>query len=66
MRGLVAPGKVKVTYAYPVAAVSATDAFNTVPTVIKARFIGFHGEGTIEITNADGEVVLKAELVPKK
>ena len=56
--------KVKVTYTYPVQAVSAEDALSTVPTVIKGRFIGFHGEGITEILNAAGEVVLKAELVP--
>ena len=56
--------KVKVTYTYPVQAMDARDAFNTVPIMIKARFIGFYGEGMIEIINADGEVVLKAELAP--
>jgi len=56
--------KVKVQYQYPVQAVSPEDALATVPHVIKGRFIGFHGEGTTEILNADGEIVLKAELVP--
>lgn len=57
---------VKVEYRYPVQAISAEDALSTVPTVIKGRFMGFHGEGATEIINADGEVVLKAELVTKK
>lgn len=54
--------KVKVTYTYPVEAISAEDALSTVPVIIKARFIGFHGEGITEILNTDGEVVLKAKL----
>jgi len=54
---------VKVQYRYPVQAVSPEDALSTVPTVIKGRFIGFHGEGTTEIIDSEGEVVLKAELV---
>ena len=58
--------KVRVTYTYPVQAISAEDALSTVPTIIKARFIGFHGEGITEIINAKGEVVLKAELVTTK
>ena len=58
--------KVKVTYIYPVQAISAEDALSTVPTIIKARFIGFHGEGITEIINSKGEVVLKAELVTTK
>ena len=59
---------VRVTYAYPVSAVNAEDAFNTVPIVIKARFIGFHGEGTIEVLDTEGKMVLTAKLVtePKK
>lgn len=56
--------KVKVTYQYPVSAIDAKDAFNTVPVVIKGRFISFHGEGTVEILDADEKVVLKAELIP--
>jgi len=56
--------KVRVTYTYPVQAVDAQDALSTVPIVIKARFNGFHGIGITEVINADGEVVLKAELVP--
>ena len=32
------------------------------PIVIKARFNGFHGDGTTEIINAEGEIVLKAKL----
>jgi len=55
---------VKVSYSYTVDAVNAEDALSTVPFVIKARFNGFHGEGTTEVIDADGEVVLKAELVP--
>ena len=55
---------VKVTYVYPAQAVSPEDALATVPNVIKGRFTGFHGEGTTEILNTKGEVVLKAELVP--
>lgn len=58
--------QVKVTYTYPVQALSAEDALSTVPFVIKGRFIGFHGEGITEILDAGGEVVLKAELVPAK
>ena len=58
--------KVKVTYIYPVNAVDARDALSTVPMVIKAKFAGFHGEGIVEIVNAEGEVVLKAELVAKE
>ena len=58
--------KVKVTYIYPVSAVDARDAFNTVSMVIKAKFAGFHGEDITEIINAKGEVVLKAELVTTK
>ena len=58
--------KVRVTYTYPAQAISAEDALSTVPTIIKARFIGFHGEGITEIINAEGEVVLKAELVTTK
>lgn len=54
---------VKVTYLYPVSAVSPQDALSTVPMVIKGRFIGFHGEGTTEVIDQDGNVVLKAELV---
>lgn len=57
---------VKVTYTYPIQAVSAEDALSTVPIVIKGRFIGFHGEGLTEIINAEGEVVLKAELAQRK
>ena len=56
--------KVRVQYQYPVQAVSPQDALDTVPLVIKGRFIGFHGEGTTEIIDANGKVVLKAELVP--
>ena len=56
--------KVRVQYQYPVQAVSPQDALDTVPIVIRGRFIGFHGEGTTEIINTEGEVVLKAELVP--
>ena len=58
--------RVKVTYEYPVDAVSAEDALNTVPIVIKAKFAGFHGEGLTEVINADGQVVLKAELVERQ
>jgi hypothetical protein len=56
---------VRVSYSYPVQAVSAQDAFSTVPIVIKARFAGFHGQGTTEIFDTEGKVVLKAELVTK-
>lgn len=56
--------KVKVTYSYPVEAVSAEDALSTVPIVIRAKFIGFHGEGMTEILNDQGEVILKAKSVP--
>ncbi|MDO9580544.1 MAG: hypothetical protein Q7J06_08260 [Bacteroidales bacterium] len=55
---------VKVTYTYPVQAVSAEDALATVPYVVKAKLIGFHGEGKTEILNDNGAVVLRAELVP--
>jgi len=55
--------QVRVQYQYPVCAVSPEDALTTVPFVIKGRFIGFHGEGTTEIINTEGEVVLTAELV---
>jgi len=55
--------KVRVVYTYLVQAISAEDALSTVPTVIKGRFIGFHGEGLTEIINNDGRVVLKAKLV---
>lgn len=54
--------KVRVTYVYPVSAVNAEDALSTVPYVIKGRFTGFHGEGVTEILNAEGKVVLTAEL----
>ena len=56
--------KVRVTYTYPVEAVDAQDALSTVPIVIRARFNGFHGQGMTEVINAEGETVLKAELVP--
>ena len=59
---------VRVQYSYEVQAIDPKDALNTVPLVIKGRFIGFFGEGKTEIVNAEGEVVLTAKLVtePKK
>ena len=57
---------VKVQYQYPVQALSAEDALATVPHVIKGRFIGFHGDGLVEIVNADGKLVLTTELVTKE
>ena len=58
------PGyKVKVTYVYPVCAVNPEGALNTVPLVIKGKFIAFHGEGTTEVLDTDGKVVLTAKLV---
>jgi len=59
--------QVRVTYTYPVEGINPKDALDTVPIVIKARFIGFHGEGLTEILDAStGEVVLTAELVTTK
>ena len=56
---------VRVSYEYPVSAISPKDAMDTVPMVIKGRFIGFLGKGITEILNTEGEVVLKAKLVTK-
>jgi len=56
---------VKVQYSYPVCAKDPKNALSTVPIVIKARFIGFRGEGTTEILDADGKVVLTAKLMTK-
>lgn len=58
--------KVKVTYTYPVQAPNAEDALDTVPHVIKGRFMGFHGEGTTEVINESGQIVLKAQLKTNK
>ena len=58
---------VKVQYSYPVQAINAEDALSTVPYVVKARFAGFHGEGTVEISDADTKIiVLTARLNTKK
>ena len=54
---------VRVTYTYPVQAVSAEDALSTVPHVIRMRFVGCLAEGTTEILRADTkQVVLTAKL----
>jgi hypothetical protein len=57
---------VKVTYTYPVSALTAEDAFSTVPVVIRSRFIGFLGKGSVEISDGDGNVVLRGELTDKE
>jgi hypothetical protein len=58
---------VKVTFAYPVKAVSAEDAFSTVPKVIKMRYIGVHAEGVAEVVDeSTGNSVLTAFLNPDK
>ena len=59
---------VRVQYSYEVQVIDPKDALDTVPQVIKGRFMGFHGEGKTEILNAKGEIVLTAKLVtePRK
>jgi len=57
---------VKVEYRYKVQAIDPQDALSTVPYVIKARFAGFHGEGTTKILDTNGKVVLTAKLVTDK
>jgi hypothetical protein len=56
--------KVKVSYEYPVDAVSAEDALNTVP--IAERIHWQNAEGTLEVFDADGRRVLKAVKIEKQ
>lgn len=62
------PGyKVKVTYEYPVSAVNAKDAFDTLPVVIKTRLPMVITAGTVEIFDGStGQLALKAQLDPEK
>ncbi len=54
---------VRVSYSYPVQAVSAEDALSTVPHVTKVRFVDCLAEGKTEILRADTkQVVLTAKL----
>ena len=53
---------VKVTCTYPVDAVSAENALNTVPMLIKINHLGIFSEAITEIQNAEGQVVLRAKL----
>jgi hypothetical protein len=57
----------RVTHTYPVCSVDPKDALETVPQVIKMRYIGCHAEGLAEVLDASTkEVVLTAKLVPAK
>ena len=55
--------KVRVTYQYPVNAVNAEDALSTVPIATRLKYV--NADGTTEIINSEGKVVLKAKLVNK-
>ena len=55
--------KVRVTYQYPVNAVNAEDALSTVPIATRLKYL--NADGTTEIVNSEGKVVLKAKLVNK-
>ena len=54
---------VRVKYEYPVEAVNAEDAFNTVPIATRLKYL--NADGTTEIINSEGKVVLRAKLVNK-
>jgi len=56
--------KVKVSYEYPVDAVSAEDALSTLDTAIRLKFA--NAEGVVEIFDADGKRVLKAVKIEKQ
>ena len=52
---------VEIKYRYPVCAVNAKDAFNTVPGAVKIKWP--HAEGEAEVINtADGKTELRAAL----
>lgn len=55
---------VRVTYKYPIDAVDAEDALSTVPIATRLKYI--NADGTTEIINSEGKVVLKAKLVSKE
>jgi len=54
---------VRVEYEYPVDAIDAEDALSTVPIATRLKYV--NAEGTTEIINSEGKVVLKAKLVNK-
>ena len=55
--------RVRITYEYPVQAVSPHDALDTVPIATRLKYL--NADGTTEIINSEGKVVLKARLVTK-
>ena len=55
---------VRVKYEYPVDAINAEDALSTVPIATRLKYL--NADGTTEIINSEGTVVLKAKLVNKK
>jgi hypothetical protein len=55
---------VRVTYEYPVDSVNAKDALSTVPMATRLKYL--NADGTTEIINSEGKVVLKAKLVNKR
>jgi hypothetical protein len=52
--------RVRVSYEYPVDALNAEDALNTVPLATRLKYM--NSEGITEIFNSDGERVLIAVL----
>jgi nitroimidazol reductase NimA-like FMN-containing flavoprotein (pyridoxamine 5'-phosphate oxidase superfamily) len=57
---------IEVTYRYPVDSLDAKDALDTLPQVIKSRYIGVMATGEARIVEAcSGKVVLTAKLVEK-
>jgi len=55
--------EVHIHYVYKVQAVNAEDALSTVPIATRLKYI--NADGTTEIINSEGKVVLKAKLVNK-
>ena len=55
--------RVRIVYEYPVDAVNAEDAFATIPIATRLKYL--NADGTTEIINSEGKVVLKAKLVNK-
>ena len=56
--------RVRVIYEYPVQAVSPHDALDTVPIATRLKYI--NADGTAEVINSEGKVVLKAKRVDKR
>ncbi len=54
---------VLVIYEYSVDAINTEDAFGTVPIATRLKYL--NADGTTEIINSEGKVVLKAKLVTK-